>query len=64
MSENDIIAEYVKANYPELLKDIRFAFFKIGIMAKTVVEAWNKVFPKIVDAAEEYLKESEEAGHE
>ena len=64
MSENDIIAEYVKANYPELLKDMRFTFFKIGIWAKTMVDAWNKVFPKIVDAAEEYLKESEEVDHE
>ena len=38
MSENDIIAEYVKKNRPEILNSMSFVFFKIGRMCRNVAE--------------------------
>ena len=38
MSENDIIAEYIKEHYPELLATFSFAAYKLGRRARELAE--------------------------
>ena len=64
MSENDIIAEYIKEKYPELLKGPDFAFYRLCNAAKIIVNCFSETFEKLKYAIEEYLQESEEADHE
>ena len=39
MSENDIIAEYVKEQFPEILKTFDFAFYRLCIRGREVTAA-------------------------
>lgn len=56
MTENDMIAEYIKERMPELLTTCDFALYRLGYrlqeMASDIVEAakqidWNKVLEKL-----------------
>lgn len=38
MTENDIIAEYIKQNYPHLLKTVEFTFFRFGCTVQSAVK--------------------------
>lgn len=38
MTENDIIAEYIKQNYPHLLKTVEFTFFRFGYTVQSAVK--------------------------
>lgn len=67
MSENDIIAEYVKERFPKLLKTTDFAFYRLGCclgnVAKSFVESVKQIdFGAITKAMKEYeeWKETEE----
>ena len=65
MEENDVIAEYIKAKYPELLTSIDFAFFKIGMICRgfvnAVTESFKDIdFETIKKFANEKMQESED----
>ena len=47
MSENDMIAEYVKEKYPELLTTCDFAIFKIGVAAREGCRSMCETLKKI-----------------
>lgn len=53
MSENDIIAEYVKAKYPQILKSYDFITWKISIRIR---EATKKFVDAIKDIDSTELK--------
>lgn len=42
MTRNDIIAEYVKRNYPEILMSIDFAAFHVGMACKSFSDEFRK----------------------
>lgn len=42
MTENDIIAEYVKRKYPEILTSIDFAAFHVGMTCKSFSDVISK----------------------
>ena len=65
MNENDIIAEYVKERYPELLTAIEFTFYKLGCALKNVVSSVVET-AKRIDLGElvKAMKECEEAEEE
>lgn len=58
MSQNDIIAEYIKTKYPEMLKSSDFAMFKISIAWRSVVNGFKETinnidFNKLAEAVKE-----------
>jgi len=57
MSENDIIAEYVKREFPEILKTFSFASFRLRIacrnFADSCIEAIKKFDSSLAQAAEQ-----------
>lgn len=57
MSKNDIIAEYVKQNYPEILTTTDFAIFNLSMaitdFAKTFLKVIKQVgFEKVKELAD------------
>lgn len=49
MSENDIIAEYVKAKYPDILRTVDFFGYKLQAGWHEVVEPAEKALKKLAD---------------
>lgn len=47
MSNNDIIAEYVKEKYPELLTGADFAIYKTGVVLREIVNNCAESLKKI-----------------
>ena len=47
MNENDIIAEYIKEKYPELLNTTDFALYKFYCACRKVVDELKKTFRNI-----------------
>lgn len=54
MNENDLIAEYVKENYPELLQTMDFAVFKLG---KTISNVISDCFDPIKNLVQQIMYE-------
>ena len=54
MNENDLIAEYVKENYPELLQTMDFAVFKLG---KTISKVISDCFDPIKNLVQQIMYE-------
>lgn len=65
MSENDIIAEYIRDKYPEMLGTADFALYKMALalrgVASSIVEAFQKLdlkeLQKVADMADSIGKE-------
>lgn len=47
MSENDIIAEFIKSKYPELISGLDFTFYKIGKIAGEAIKELSKNLSKV-----------------
>lgn len=47
MEENDVIAEYIRTKYPELLTSVDFAIFKISKVLVGCLDAVKETFGKI-----------------
>lgn len=61
MRENDIIAEYVKEKYPELLITPEFTFYKLGCALRNVASSFVEAVKRIdLGAAVKAAKEWEE----
>ena len=63
MSDNDVIAEYVKAHYPEILKTIDFNLYKLSYACRSFCESFSNAFKgvdlkKLVDLADEFNERS------
>ena len=44
MNENDLIAEYIKERYPEILQTMDFAFFKLGkVISKVINDCFDPI---------------------
>lgn len=63
MSENDIIAEYVRKRYPELLNTADFVFFKCSCAIRKIINDFKESL-KNIDFSElaEQIKDGEEDG--
>lgn len=48
MSKNDIIAEYVKQNYPEILATTDFAIFSLQMVVRNFTKTFSKTFSKAI----------------
>lgn len=67
MTDNDIIAEYVKENHPDLLKGIRFAKFRINKIGENDIRSIREKFEKLkteYKAFERVEKVSDQAFYE
>lgn len=64
MNENDLIAEYVKEHYPEILQTIHFVFFKLGKELNECVKPITDIFKKITLLEIEELKETTQKAKE
>ena len=63
MSDNDVIAEYVKAHYPEILETIDFNLYKLSYACRSFCESFSNAFKgvdlkKLVDLADEFNERS------
>ena len=60
MNKNDIIAEYIKERYPELLNTTDFALYKFSCACRKIVDGLKEAFGNI-DFSEllDQLKESD-----
>ena len=47
MSKNDIIAEYVKQNYPEILTTTDFAIFSFHMVVTDFAKTFSKVIKQV-----------------
>lgn len=47
MSENDIIAEYVKENYPEILNTTDFALYRLSVALRKFIDDFKKAVSNI-----------------
>ena len=47
MSENDFIADYVKAHYPEILETIDFKLYKLSYACRNFCESFSDAFKKV-----------------
>lgn len=47
MTRNDVIAEYVKERFPEILTTIDFAVFNFKMACKSSVDSFEKAIKKI-----------------
>lgn len=47
MSDNDVIAEYVKAHYPEILETIDFKLYKLSYACRSFCESFSDAFKKV-----------------
>lgn len=47
MTRNDVIAEYVKERFPEILTTIDFAVFSLKMACKSSVDSFEKAIKKI-----------------
>ena len=47
MNQNDIIAEYVKKEYPEILKTMDFAVFNFKMNVKNIADSMVESFKKM-----------------
>lgn len=47
MSKNDIIAEYVKHNYPEILETTDFAIFSFQMAVRSFAKTFSEVIKKV-----------------
>lgn len=56
MSENDIIAEYVKEQYPWILNTIDFAVYKLKMQCKTMVDELKESFRNDGDRLKDIAK--------
>ena len=59
MSENDIIAAYVRNKYPELINGADFQLFKLGLLLKEAFDNMRKKlesidFTKLAELADEF----------
>lgn len=44
MNENDLIAEYIKKRYPEILQTMDFAVFKLGkAISKVITDCFDPI---------------------
>ena len=56
MNENDIIAEYVKENHPDILNTTDFALYRILVALRKFINDFNKAFSNIsIDECCEYM---------
>ena len=61
MSENDIIAEYVKENHPEILNTADFALYRISVALRKFINDFNKAFSNIsIEEFYEYMNKERE----
>lgn len=59
MSKNDIIAEYVKQNYPEILSTTDFAVFSFQMAVRDFTKTFSKAikqvnFEKVKEIRDQY----------
>ena len=59
MGENDVIADYVKEHYPEILETIDFNLYKLSYACRSFCESFSNAFKgvdlkKLVDLADEF----------
>lgn len=47
MSENDILAEYIKEKHPEILTSVDFAVYRLGRACRKLAEDFLEAFKKI-----------------
>lgn len=47
MSKNDIIAEYVKQNYPEILATTDFAIFSLQMVVRDFTKTLSKAIKQV-----------------
>ena len=47
VSGDDVIAEYVKAHYPEILETIDFKLYKLSYACRSFCESFSDVFKKV-----------------
>ena len=47
MNKNDIIAEYIKERYPELLNTTDFALYKFSCACRKIVDGLKEAFGNI-----------------
>lgn len=47
MSENDLIAKYIKERFPEILNTYDFALYKFSYVCKDVVNSFENTFKNI-----------------
>ena len=47
MGENDIIADYVKEHYPEILETIDFNLYKLSYACRSFCESFSDAFKKV-----------------
>lgn len=47
MSENDFIADYVKAHYPEILETVDFKLYKLSYACRIFCESFSDAFKKV-----------------
>ncbi len=47
MSKNDIIAEYVKQNYPEILATTDFAIFSLQMVVRNFTKTFSKAIKQV-----------------
>lgn len=60
MSENDMIAEYVKYRFTELLNTTDFALYKVSYACRNLVNGFVEIFNNIdFNKLAEQLKESD-----
>lgn len=57
MSENDVIAEYVKERYPWILDTIDFAAYKLKMQWKTMVDEFKESFRNYGEKLKDIAKE-------
>ena len=57
MSENDIIAEYVKERYPWILDTIDFVVYKLKMKCKTMINNFIDVYRNCGDNMKDIAKE-------
>lgn len=60
MNENDIIAEYVKSKFPNILSTADFALFKLGKTLSRFVQSAYEPVAELYTEYEKAMKECEE----
>ena len=69
MSENDIIAAYVRNKYPELIKGADFQLFKLGFVIKEAFDSVKRSmenidFTKLAELANEFEQKCGRGDHD
>jgi hypothetical protein len=59
MRENDIIAEYVKSKFPDILSTADFVLFKLGKTLRSVVQSSYEAYAEYESAIKECEEQQE-----